>query len=128
MLGGGAAAADEEEQSGSVGEVGGDVVAVVVDGCSNRLDRRHVAVDVGGDDTSVIVLVTEPRDGRSTSAAAVTGRQGHANDEHITADQGTTASSLLLIPPHLFLRPFSGTTWVRRCHKRISGLYAARED
>jgi len=26
------------------------------------------------------------------------------------------------------LRRFSGTTWVSRCQKRTSGLYAARED
>jgi len=31
-------------------------------------------------------------------------------------------------PPQPFYGPFSGTTLVSRCQKRISGLYGARED
>jgi len=32
------------------------------------------------------------------------------------------------LPPQPIYGPFSGTTWVSRCHKRTSGLYGARED
>jgi len=33
-----------------------------------------------------------------------------------------------ITPPQPFYGPFSGTTQVRRCQKRTSGLYGARED
>jgi len=35
---------------------------------------------------------------------------------------------VVVVPPQPFYGPFSGTTQVRWCQKRTSGLFGARED